>query len=374
MKQNEINSKSFGGVVVEPIIDLDVTFRQNGFLMLITAVSVFFAAIGVKKRGYLFYGIGWFLFVLYLSTGIDLSSRQVRFDLVFSLIVLVIGAVSLILIDNKDNIRSAVAKRTLNKGWENLSVEEKGRIVASRGPYKERYIPQHDNIYLKLFAEHDETNISDELMKAFDFVSEANWEEASSIFSRESLSSRASPYASFGRELCYLKINTVEDIAKNINRFRIFSNQITDAIQKVTSNNNTSKMMLERTTTQESSISTEDIRPKKEQERPTTKGKKYVCTNCHILFAEWSKECPYCHEIDSIQKRDHERLDNKTQSNSRVPVVVKGGTIWVSKEIAEKIAKGEIDPNRGITADEEQALLNAALSIEYHNSKDQNKE
>lgn len=55
--------------------------------------------------------------------------------------------------------------------------------IASRGPYPAEYMPQYDNLYLKLFAEQDSMNIPDTLMIAFDCLEDKRWQEAEKRFS-----------------------------------------------------------------------------------------------------------------------------------------------------------------------------------------------
>ena len=66
-------------------------------------------------------------------------------------------------------------------------------------------------------------------------------------------------------------------------------------------------------------------------------------------------------QLDALKKQDIKK--DSIGTNMRVAIPVDGGMLWVDGETAEKIASGEIDPNRKLTKEEEQASLDAAMSF-----------
>lgn len=135
-----------------------------------------------------------------------------------------------------------IIKNRKGGGKNKQSLEKKARIVAAKGPYTVKYMPQFDNLYLKLFAEQDTMNIPDNLMMAFDYLEESKWQEADKVFS-EMMVYSALPYPYFGKAMCDLRINTVKGIADNINKVKenryykeaveYGGSKISDAIQQL---------------------------------------------------------------------------------------------------------------------------------------------
>ena len=139
-------------------------------------------------------------------------------------------------------VKSIKNRKEGGEGFNKQSIEKKARIVAEKGPYTVKYMPQYDNIYLRLFAEQDTMNIPDNLMMAFDYLEESKWQEADKVFS-EMMVYSALPYPYFGKAMCDLKINTVKGIADNIGKVKenkyykeaveYGGAKITDAIQRL---------------------------------------------------------------------------------------------------------------------------------------------
>lgn len=182
-----------------------------------------------------------------------------------------------------------------------LAIERKARILATKGPYTVKYMPKYDNLYLKLFADLDTTNIPDNLMMAFDYLEESKWQEADKIFS-EMMVYSALPYPYFGKAMCELKINSVNGIAENkyklmINGFykaavEIGGTKISNTIRKL---KESSEIQANDNNKKTENIKTENIT--RQTTPPQTINKKASSAKKEIIVSAEEKE-----RIDRINK------------------------------------------------------------------------